>query len=613
MQRLIYDKSKKHNNNSKSKKFGYYLPIIFIISILPLIFYGKIVNLTIEEANFWKGGITHIDFFNYYKSIMLIVGTFSLLLSFSAIFLNNKLFVQREKKYFIPMLIYLIFVFISTFMANNKQVALIGFIEMYQGFFVLISYIIVTFILLNFITDERDINIVVNSFLVLVIIEGIIGLGQYFGFDVFRTSLGQWLISPSEIKGKSLGFAFNEYTLYGTLYNTNFVGSFGALVLPLTALLYLSEKDKRKSIIIGMVTFLAFSTWLGCNSRAGYLGITVAFIIGIIVLRKIIRKQYKKVLLLFTGFIAITLIFNTVSSGRIFNQFSRLNPVTEAEKIQNINKQQQIRFEEVSIKDNTFTIRTNKETLVGIIDDFNLSFIDENGNKLGVSVDKEGKISFVDEKYSRYNFTLFEDEPSYIKAELYGRRWDLYVTGDQNLKVVSFNNKLTDPIEAPRIKLFDGREAFASNRGYIWSRTIPMLKDTLFIGYGPDNYPMVFPQEDYVGRFNVGNNGMLDIVIDKPHNMYLQTAINTGVISLLALLAIWAMYLFDSLKIYVKGDIESFTEYMGVAVFLSITAYLVAGIFNDSVVSVAPLFWILLGMGIAINRIIKNNKAVISK
>ena len=45
---------------------------------------------------------------------------------------------------------------------------------------------------------------------------------------------------------------------------------------------------------------------------------------------------------------------------------------------------------------------------------------------------------------------------------------------------------------------------------------------------------------------------------------------------------------------------------MGAAIFLSITAYLVAGMFNDSIVAVAPLFWILLGMGIGINRMVKD-------
>lgn len=605
MQRLKNRKGKKYDNNSKSKKFGYYLPVIFIITILPLIFYGKIVELPLIEANFWKGGITHVDFFNYYKAIILSIASFILLLAYGGLYLNNRLPIQKENKYYILMLTYIIMVFASTIKSNYKHVAFIGFIEMYQGFFILISYIVITFILINFITDERDIKIIINSFIVLICIEGILGLSQYFGNDFFRTSLGQWLISPSEIKGNSLGFSFDKFTIYGTLYNTNFVGSFAALVLPISTILFLFEDNRNKSLLFLMVGLLAYSTWLGCNSRAGYLGITVAFIIGIIIFRKIIKLHYKKIIILFTGFIAITLLFNTVSGGRVFNQFSRLNPVTEVEKIKNTKNQQQVRFEEVSIKDNTFTIKTNKDTLIGVMQNANLEFRNEKGNKLGVITDNEGNINFIDENYSGYSFKMNKNEPSYINADLYGRGWDLYVTGDNKFKVISMNNKLTDPVEAPRIKFFDGRETFASNRGYIWSRTIPMLKDTLIIGYGPDNYPMVFPQEDYVGRFNVGSNGMLDIVIDKPHNMYLQTAINTGVISLLALMTIWGMYLFDSFKIYIKGNMESFTEYMGAATFLSITAYLVAGVFNDNIVSVAPLFWIMLGMGIGINRMIK--------
>lgn len=590
----------------KQKNIGYFFPIIFIIIIIPLISYGKVIELSIEEANFWKGGIIHIDFFNYYKSIFLICATIASILAYGGLFLNDKLPLKKERKYYIPMFIYLIMAVASTIMSYNKHVSIVGFVEMSQGIFVLLSYIVLLFIIINYIRDERDINVIINSFMILVILEGILGLSQYFGFDFFKTSLGQWLISPSAIKGESLGFTFGRYTMYGTMYNTNFVGSFAALVLPLMVALYLSEEDKKKITLFGITALLAFSTWLGCNSRAGYLGMTGAFIVGLVVFRNTFAMKCKKVVILFIGFILITFIFNVISDGRVLNQFSRLNPVNEAEKMQNINEQQ-IVFEEVSIKENILTIKTNKEILIGTVNDSILNFYDEYSNKLGV--DNEGSIiSFVDKKYSEYSFTFYEDQPSYIKAEIYGRRLDLYITNEQNIKVISFNNKLTTPVEAPRIKFFDGKETFASNRGYVWSRTIPMLKDTLILGYGPDNYPMVFPQEDYVGRFNVGNSGMLDVVIDKPHNMYLQTAINTGVISLLALMTIWVIYLIDCLKIYINRNVISFTEYIGAAVFLSIVAYLVAGIFNDNVVSVAPLFWILLGVGIGINSMIRQNE-----
>ncbi|MFA9423264.1 MAG: O-antigen ligase family protein [Sedimentibacter sp.] len=593
-------KKNKITSYKSKKKFGYYLPIIFIIAIIPLIVRGKIIELPLEIANFWRGGTTQIDFFSYNKFIALIIGTIAFVCAYLGLFLNNKLPLQHEKKYYIPMLIYVALAIISAVMAKNKYVAIEGFIEMNQGIFVLLSYIILTFILMNYTRDERDVKIIVYSFVAVTVAEGLLGLGQYFGHDLFRTSLGQWLVLPASLKGKEIKFIFEAYTISGTLYNTNFVGSFAALVLPLSTVLYLYAKDKRKSIIFGITAVLAFVLWIGCNSRAGYLGIFPAFFLGAIIFRKIIKFNLKKIVIILICQVIIVLVFNNVSSGRVFSQFSKLNPSTEAEKIENIQLEHPVRFEEVSVADNKFTVKTDSETLIGVANGNSLSFEDEKGNKLGV-ISEEGNIKFADEKYASYTFQIIS---SRIKANIYGRRWDLYLNDDK-INVISINNKLTVPIEAPRINFFDGKETFASNRGYIWSRTIPLLKETLLVGYGPDSFPMVFPQEDYVGRFNTGS-GMLNVVVDKPHNMYMQTAINTGMISLIALIIIWGIYLIDSLKTYLNGNFISFVEYVGAASFLSITAYLVAALFNDSVISVAPLFWVMLGMGIGINRMVKD-------
>jgi len=588
--------------SSKNKKvIGYYLPIIFIIVIIPLIMHGKIIELPLDIANFWKGGTTHVDFFNYYKSMALIIGTVASLMAFGGLYLNNKLTLLKEKRYYIPMAVYVVFVIISAVMATNRQVAVEGFIEMNQGVFVLLSYMVLTFIIMNYIQDQRDVKIIVYSFLALTVAEGLLGLGQYFGHDFIQTSLGKWLILPAQLKGYDINFLFGPYTIYGTLYNTNFVGSFAALVLPISVAFYLYENGKKQSIISGIVALLAFVVWVGCNSRAGYLGILVALMLGIIVFRNVIKEKSKKVIMLFVGFVLIAVIFNNVSHGTVSGQFSRLMPSTETKKMESIQTQLPVKFESVLIDENTFIVKTTHETLAIVVDGKSLSFIDGEGNPLGSKIDEEGNVAFVDKKYTSYKFQISSSE---IKADIYGRNLDLQITDEGQIKVVSINNKLTVPVEAPHIKLFDGKETFASNRGYIWSRTIPMMKDTILIGYGPDHFPMFFPQEDYVGRFNTGS-GMLDTVVDKPHNMYMQTAINTGVISLLALIIIWAVYLIDSLKTYLWGNINSFVEYIGAATFLSITAYLVAGIFNDNVISVAPLFWILLGLGIGINNMIK--------
>jgi F0F1-type ATP synthase assembly protein I len=42
-------------------------------------------------------------------------------------------------------------------------------------------------------------------------------------------------------------------------------------------------------------------------------------------------------------------------------------------------------------------------------------------------------------------------------------------------------------------------------------------------------------------------------------------------------------------------------KYIGGSALISIIGYLTAGMFNDSVNSIAPIFWILLGLGVSIN------------
>jgi len=37
-------------------------------------------------------------------------------------------------------------------------------------------------------------------------------------------------------------------------------------------------------------------------------------------------------------------------------------------------------------------------------------------------------------------------------------------------------------------------------RGYIWSRSLPLLRNTILVGYGPDTFAMNFPQHDIAGK-----------------------------------------------------------------------------------------------------------------
>ena len=88
--------------------------------------------------------------------------------------------------------------------------------------------------------------------------------------------------------------------------------------------------------------------------------------------------------------------------------------------------------------------------------------------------------------------------------------------------------------------IFDSKPKLFSNRGYIWARTIPLLKDNIIVGSGPDTFVLEFPNYDYVNSAYVG---FLNQIVTKPHNLYLQMAVQTGCVSAIAFIVFCLMYL----------------------------------------------------------------------
>lgn len=185
----------------------------------------------------------------------------------------------------------------------------------------------------------------------------------------------------------------------------------------------------------------------------------------------------------------------------------------------------------------------------------------------------------------------------YISIE--GKQW--LFTNETEDNTYYYINKFgkQDEMKTAESAIFTGYENFASGRGYIWSRTIPLLKDYLLLGSGPDTFTMAYPQQDY---FNLDKYGFGTQLLTKPHNMYLQMAVQTGVISLLAFLIFYGIYFANSINLYIRGRFSTFYAQFGVAIFIGTIAYMVVGFTNDSNICTAPIFWVLMGVGIALNR-----------
>jgi len=618
--------SKKRRTPAYKKEnlhIGWFIPVLFIIGIVPLIVFGRVVELGETEAAAWTGQDTVVDFFSYYKAVYFSVMTYIGFALMLALVWFNRI-TTRHIKFTVPIGIYVVFVGLSYLVADDTQVATRGFVEMFQGVFVLIAYGLIILTVMNMVRNEKHVKWLLTAFIAMGSVVFLLGVSQFFEFDFFRSEFGKRLILPVDLHhiADDLEFRFGANTIYATMYNTNFVGSFGALMVPLAiALFFYTEKRKHviwSGVFVAMMVFVAF----GSNSRAGLVGLSVGSLIMILFLRGILIKNPKKFATVALLIVSIGLVVDLTGDGTLTNQITRLNPFTEAERISDDPDEdlddlerelRAVQFEDIKVEGFQVDLKTTRENLRVTFDEGSLAFYDLDDNSITANVEDDDTITFPEDESvdQQFDITLNRDDGTFTVSGEYHRDFDITYTHEDGLRYIR-GGRAVEPVTAPAPSIMDGYGQFGSSRGYIWSRSIGMLPDTLALGHGPGMYAIEFPQNDFVGRMNEdvfsGNQ-----IVDKPHNMYLQIGIETGMVSLIALLSVFAMYLFDSLKLFFKREYKTLLDYTGVGTTTAVTAYLGAGIFNDQIISVAPLFYVIVGLGIAINAIIKRQDSIAVK
>lgn len=577
------------------------IPLLILIGFVPLIVYGKIIKLTSYEEMNWTGGIYHVDFFSWYKSRWLLVITFILFLIFIILLITKKIKFKKEK-FWIPLSVYILFSVISTIFAVDQVVAQRGFMAMFQGIYVIISYGLIVLIVYHLVESKKQIKAIMGAFIFLGIMIGIIGFYQYIEKDIIQSDFGLNLIVSNKLEAvlESLSFNVNKYDIYATFGNTNFVGSFAALMIPLAFSLYLYSKglifQTFSLIFLGLMLLVGY----GSNSRAGIIGVIVSLVLIMILFRRLLIKKPLKIMFPFMVMIVFGFLLNVVTEGKVIRELKSMNLLTAVEDAK-VYKEQKVFVTRLEIEDYTLYLETEEEGIKLVWSTMGITPYDLEENILEVN-QSGNTYTFKDEKYHQFSLTLFTTDPGFTMS-VYGRKFNVYYT-DEGLMVVGSSSFLVNPTMPAIVNLLDNYGTLFSGRAFIWSRSIPLLKDYFIIGSGPDHFPIVYPQNDIAGKLNYMG---LHVIVDKPHNMYLQTGINTGVISLLGMIILFGFYIVDSSKIYLKKYRDNYVYVMGIACFSGVFAYLAAGMFNDQVLSVAPLFYVMLSLGYAINFMIKRD------
>lgn len=586
----------KDNNIIKKIKL---MPIAFIFFFIPIIVFMKHVNLTGDYFKYWNGLSDSYDFFAYYKSMTLVMLTGCVIFIFIYDLITKRIKIKKMSVY-IPIGIYTVMMVISSVFSDYKEITLLGFVERYEGMVVLLCYIAILFIAIQYLDNEDSIKFVLGALMISATIISIIGIFQYLGLDFFQTAIGKNLMLPKEYHeyAEAFGSKFGKNTIYSTLYHYNYVGSYMAMMFPFTLILAAYAKKNLNKILFGIITLLLFLNWFGSNSRAGIVGGVLAIIAILIIMRKALIERWKITLGAVLIMMMLAVGLNIASDGMIFNRVKTIiGNITGRTTDAGGYKYKDIRYE-----DNTLILIDNKGELKISSKGNEVILKDENDKTLNPVLNENYMYVFNDERYSDYQISKFKydlngKDTIVLNIVKLGTEFNVLLDGE-DVKYLTPIFEVLDINQAERLGFY-GKEKMGSARGYIWSRSLPLLKDAMILGYGPDTFAAKFPQDDYLGKLVAYDTTQM--LVDKPHNMYLQIALSSGVISLIAFLAILVMYFVGCFKSLFGRDRNDILVVVGIGIFVGIIGYLGAGFFNDSVVAVAPVFWALLGTGIGIN------------
>ena len=573
-------------NLEKIRKIAFVI-LLLTIFLVPVIVSMKIVPVPESLQQLYNKKVNY-DFFAYGKAQVLHIGTIvSLILVLIYQWQNRK---KKEKTNnrttLIILSLFSISVILSFLLSENKELAWVGMIDRYEGTFTWLCYIGLTYITMSIIKTRKEMNSLIYAFVLSASIVSVIGAFQMFGMDFFKSDVGKLMMLGSRYEElfMKVNFNFPEGQVYTTLYNPNYVGSLVALSFPLTLYSIYTIKKWWIKPIFALLIVPQIISLIGSQSTGGVVAVAMSIVfIGIYLLIKFPMRKMVYVGIggiVIVGYLALTqLTFFEPYYNDIMNNL-------------NADSNSKVITEFASVEYNHPEIRYYLQNGESI----SISPI-EGG--LDVSSEGEGEV-IQDEKNKNLTYKITSD--NYLKQVIYYYKEGLVRTWVRNLQTEKtselyfnyYNSNYfsagTLPLNkknyyAESIDLFNN-ERFMNGRGYIWNRTLPMIVDKPMFGYGADTYTINYPQGDLIDKTLFLGSHV--IIVDKPHNLFLNVAFNFGFIGLI-------FYFLVALYSIVRSRYGFF--------LIPIMSYFIVGLVNDSVVFATYIIFVLFGLLLALSNI----------
>lgn len=603
----------------RKKKIWLLCPGLILLAVWPCAVHMDTVRTGLEDAAWYPSLAVQSDFFMHIRSVLLLI-----LAVWMAGCVAADCLLDKKQKWgrellglFWPLLGYEILVILSGLFSSYRRFSFQGMAEQYETVWTLMAYGMTVFYFYYMTRFRKGGDWFLGSFLTGAAIQCIIGFSQLAGVDFWSSPAGKWLVLLGTKGGSGYSSVFAQEAsgqVYLSFYHPNYGAVYLVLVLPVVlAALFFARKIWQK-VLLGILAAAVLVCLWGTGSKTAFLVCIVLALLGGILWLRAAGSKRSKILFLggCGGALAILCLAGLLFPGMLPARQILENAFPEKEEYH---------LDEVTLGESAVKV-------VWDGDAYFLSMEEEEGKTYFSVQSGEGDYLPLDYDSQTERFSLTGGKNSELAFEGYtqdGAYWIVMYQGeipwyftkypeDASWSYINLYQKSDVPVNAPYV-FGEGYENALSGRMYLWSRSIPLLKNYILLGSGPDTFPFIFPQNDYVARANIGLD-MLMPVISKAHSFYLQTALQTGILSLGLLLIFFVRFFRQGWKVLKRGEgkrksreregreLERKTRMALWALMVSAAGFLLMGVTNDSVVAVSPLFWALLGMGFSWTRLL---------
>lgn len=594
------DQSKniKSRKNIKNEAGGKVI-LLCLLAAVPLIVMGRRYHTGLENY-LWHGGEEAYDFFFFYKmwAVILLAAMMIIILAMQikAGRLRVK-FTRREWMVFIPLFAFVLLTFVSTLVSEHIAEGMWGGYEQFESVWAVMGYVVIAFYGFVYLDTEKASVLLLR---VLAFVSGIIGLLgtlQFFGLDYCKSGLMRAILSAS-VHEQDINVVLEEGRVYSTLYNPNYVGVYCVLTIPVFVCMLLEVKSIKEKLCYGVVTVLLLMSLIGSKSKTGIIVLAVMLVIMLVFKRQMMLKK-KSTLFIFAGVFAVFIgilatrgktVLDTIKGGLFVEKAETVGWDAMRTTDDGVELCYGGRWFRLSLNLNT---TEPTQLLTAIYEDGSPCEVSNTGDgNAAVTVNlKDGTPAGFAVSYGY----ITENDLGFMVQGGGGNFPFIYKNGTYQYYKNEAKQGKIDTTKAPRPEFLKGYEGLFSGRGYIWRMTMPLLPEHIFLGSGQGTFVFEFPNYDLAQRTKYGYGRIL---ITKPHNLYLQTACQSGVFAMLLCVFAWGYYLIQAVRNNWREGLMSFAS---VGVMIGILGYLLMGFLNDSCIAVAPVFWLLLGLGVRQN------------